>query len=67
MSGNLLWMDMEMSGLEPERERVLELATIVTNADLEVIAEGPDLVVHQADEVLAAMTTGTPSTTAPRG
>jgi len=55
MSGHLLWMDMEMSGLEPERERVLELATIVTNADLEVIAEGPDLVVHQSDEVLAAM------------
>lgn len=55
MSGHLLWMDMEMSGLEPERERVLELATIITNADLEVIAEGPDLVVHQPDELLAAM------------
>jgi oligoribonuclease len=55
MGGHLLWMDMEMSGLEPARERVLELATIVTNADLEVIAEGPDLVVHQPDELLAAM------------
>jgi oligoribonuclease len=55
MSGHLLWMDMEMSGLEPERERVLEVATIVTTADLEVIAEGPDLVIHQPDELLAAM------------
>jgi len=55
MSGFLLWMDMEMSGLEPERDRVLEVATIITSADLEVIAEGPDLVVFQSDEVLAAM------------
>lgn len=55
MSGHLLWMDMEMSGLEPERDRVLELATIITTANLEVVAEGPDLVVFQADEVLAAM------------
>ena len=51
----LVWIDMEMSGLDPERERVLELATIVTNADLEVIAEGPDLVVHQPAEALALM------------
>lgn len=54
-SSHLLWMDMEMSGLEPARERVLELATIITDADLNVLAEGPDLVVHQPDEVLAAM------------
>ncbi|MCA9705284.1 MAG: oligoribonuclease [Myxococcales bacterium] len=46
---------MEMSGLDPERCRILELATIVTNGDLEVLAEGPDLVVHQPDEVLDAM------------
>jgi oligoribonuclease len=52
---HLLWMDMEMSGLEPSRDRVLELATIVTDADLNVLAEGPDLVIHQPDEVLAAM------------
>lgn len=55
MSGYLLWMDMEMSGLEPARDRVLELATIVTDAELNVVAEGPDLVVHQPDEVLAVM------------
>ena len=55
MSERLLWLDMEMSGLDPARERILELATIVTDANLEVIALGPELVVHQADEVLAAM------------
>ena len=55
MSSHLLWMDMEMSGLEPERERVLEVATIITSAELDVIAEGPDLVIHQPDELLAAM------------
>ena len=55
MSSNLLWMDMEMSGLEPERERVLEIATIVTTADLEVVAEGPELIIHQPEEILAVM------------
>jgi oligoribonuclease len=55
MSSLLLWMDMEMTGLEPERERVLELATLVTSAQLDVIACGPELVIHQPDEVLAAM------------
>ena len=44
-----------MSGLDPETCRILEIATIVTDAELEIIAEGPDLVVHQPDEVLAAM------------
>jgi oligoribonuclease len=48
-------MDLEMSGLDPDACRILEVATLVTNADLEVLAEGPDLVVHQPDEVLAAM------------
>ena len=55
MSGLLLWLDMEMTGLEPDRDRVLELATIVTDAELREIAAGPELVVHQPDEVLAAM------------
>ncbi len=48
---------MEMSGLEPARDRVLEIATIITTGELEVVGEGPELVVHQADEVLAAMDT----------
>lgn len=51
----LVWIDMEMSGLEPSTCRILEIATIVTDARLEIIAEGPDLVVHQPDAVLEAM------------
>jgi oligoribonuclease len=51
----LVWMDLEMSGLDVERERILELAVIITDGDLEIVAEGPELVVHQSDEVLAAM------------
>lgn len=51
----LVWIDMEMSGLDPESCRILEIASIVTDADLEVLAEGPDLVVHQPDAVLASM------------
>lgn len=51
----LVWLDMEMTGLEPATCRPIELATVVTNAELEVVAEGPNLVIHQPDEVLAAM------------
>lgn len=53
----LVWMDLEMSGLDVGRERILEIATIITDGQLEVVAEGPELVVHQSDEVLAAMDT----------
>ncbi|HET6582263.1 MAG TPA: oligoribonuclease [Nannocystaceae bacterium] len=55
MAAPLVWMDLEMSGLDPERCAILEIATIVTDADLNILAEGPDLVVHQGEEVLAAM------------
>jgi oligoribonuclease len=48
-------MDLEMSGLDPRRCAILEIAVIVTDADLSVIAEGPDLIVHQDDGVLASM------------
>ncbi|GGY75619.1 oligoribonuclease [Marinobacter zhanjiangensis] len=51
----LVWIDLEMTGLDPEKERIIEIATIVTNSDLKVIAEGPVLAVHQSDEVLDAM------------
>ena len=54
-SENLVWMDLEMTGLEPETDRVLEIATIITNSSLEVIAEGPVFVVHQSDAVLSGM------------
>jgi len=51
----LVWVDMEMTGLEPDRDRVLEIAVVVTDATLAVVAEGPVLVVHQPDSVLDAM------------
>jgi oligoribonuclease len=51
----LVWLDMEMTGLDPDGDRVIELACVVTDAHLEVIAEGPVLAVHQSDEVLAGM------------
>lgn len=51
----LVWMDMEMSGLAVERERILEVATIVTDGQLNVVAEGPEIVVHQPDSLLEAM------------
>lgn len=51
----MVWIDMEMSGLDPERERILEIAAIVTDGDLEVVAEGPEIVVHQPESVLEAM------------
>ncbi|MFO0682461.1 MAG: oligoribonuclease [Sandaracinus sp.] len=54
-SDRLVWVDLEMTGLEVERERILEIATIVTDGELNVIAEGPELVVHQSEAILAAM------------
>ena len=51
----LVWIDLEMTGLDPEQERIIEIATIVTDSGLQVIAEGPVLAVHQPDEVLDAM------------
>jgi oligoribonuclease len=54
-SSNLIWIDMEMSGLSPENDRVLEVALVVTNGNLDIVAEGPVRVVHQSDAVLDAM------------
>jgi oligoribonuclease len=54
-ANNLVWIDMEMTGLIPESDRVLEIALIVTDSQLAVLAEGPVLVVRQPDEVLEAM------------
>ena len=51
----LVWLDMEMSGLDPETERVLEVVVVVTESDLTVVAEGPVLAIHQPDEILNAM------------
>ncbi|AAZ97792.1 Exonuclease [Thiobacillus denitrificans ATCC 25259] len=52
---HLLWLDMEMTGLSPESDRIIELAIVVTDADLNTVAEGPVLVVHQPDAVMDAM------------
>ena len=52
---NLVWVDMEMTGLEPDTDKVLEIAIIVTDKNLQVLAEGPVIAVHQSDETLAAM------------
>src|SRR5690625_3295646 len=51
----LIWLDMEMTGLDPEKERIIEIAVIVTEADLTFVAEAPVLVIHQSDELLDAM------------
>ncbi|OSN03474.1 oligoribonuclease [Lonsdalea britannica] len=52
---NLIWIDLEMTGLDPERDRIIEIATLVTDAHLNVLAEGPTLAVHQPDSQLALM------------
>jgi oligoribonuclease len=52
---NLIWLDMEMTGLLPDSDRIIELAVVVTDAELNVIAESPVIVVHQSDEVLDGM------------
>lgn len=52
---HLIWIDLEMTGLDPEHERIIEVATIVTDSDLNVVAQGPVIAVHQPDELLDAM------------
>jgi oligoribonuclease len=52
---NLIWIDLEMTGLDTQSDHIIEIATIVTDATLNVVAEGPVLAIHQADAVLAAM------------
>lgn len=51
----LIWMDLEMTGLDPERHVIVEIATLVTDDELNIVAEGPDLVIFQPDDVLAKM------------
>jgi len=52
---NLVWVDMEMTGLEPDTDRIIEVAVVVTDMHLNVLAEGPVMVVHQTDAVLDGM------------
>lgn len=51
----LIWMDLEMTGLDPDRHVIVEIATLVTDDDLNIVAEGPDLVIFQPDDALAEM------------
>lgn len=52
---NLIWVDLEMTGLDPETDRIIEVAVVVTDADLNVLAEGPVYAIHQSDAVLNGM------------
>jgi len=52
---NLIWIDLEMTGLNPDKDRIIEIATVVTDTHLNVLAEGPELTVHQSDKALAKM------------
>lgn len=54
-SQNLIWIDLEMTGLDPLHDKILEIATLVTDVGLEILAEGPRLVIHQPDRMLAGM------------
>lgn len=54
-NSNLIWIDLEMTGLNPEHDKILEIALIITNPQLEILAEGPHYVIYQPDEVLDTM------------
>ena len=60
--GNLIWIDMEMSGLSPDNDRVLEVAIVITDSQLSVLAEGPVKVVHQPDDIFDRMDSWNKST-----
>ena len=52
---NLIWIDLEMTGLDPQRDQIIEIATVVTDARLEVLAQGPVIAIHQPADILDAM------------
>ncbi len=54
-STNLIWIDLEMTGLDTQNDRIIEIATIITDANLNILAEGPMIAIHQSDETLAGM------------
>ncbi|MCF6203422.1 MAG: oligoribonuclease [Methylococcaceae bacterium] len=54
-ASNLIWIDLEMTGLDPDTDLIIEIATIITDKNLNILAEGPVIAVHQADSAIAAM------------
>jgi oligoribonuclease len=52
---NLIWIDMEMTGLDPDNDRIIEVAAVVTDSELNILAEGPVFAIHQSDEILDGM------------
>ena len=52
---NLVWIDLEMTGLDPDRDVVIEVAVLITDGDLNIIADGPDFAIHRSDEALSVM------------
>lgn len=55
IKNNLIWIDLEMTGLYPEHDRIIEIATLVTDANLNLLEEGPVIAIHQSDETLSLM------------
>ncbi len=66
-NNNLIWVDMEMTGLNPDADRIIEVALVITDSQLNTVAEGPVLVVHQSNEVLDGMDKWNKSTHAKSG
>ncbi|RIZ69525.1 MAG: oligoribonuclease, partial [Methylococcales bacterium] len=54
-TANLIWIDLEMTGLDPDTDLIIEIATVITDKDLNILAQGPVIAVYQSDEALAAM------------
>lgn len=52
---NLIWIDLEMTGLDTQKDHIIEIATLITDSQLNILAEGPDLVIHQTDDILNKM------------
>lgn len=54
-NSNLIWLDLEMTGLNPSVDKILEVATVITDSHLEILADGPVIAIHQPEDILAAM------------